>query len=91
MSVAGGRKVRTAVRISGVLWAIVLVIAGIVTLSPSPYESPSYNPLYLGLGGLPWLIVIGATGFVLVAAALWLLLFIADATRHAIRRVTARS
>ena len=70
--------------LSGSLWAVLFVLAVIITISPAEY--PGYNPLYLGLGGIPWLLLIAVGGCAVLAAALWLLLFIADTLRHAITR-----
>jgi hypothetical protein len=84
MRFAKGLKVRRAILLSGSLWAVPLILAVIITISPGPY--PGSNPLYLGLGGIPWLLLIAVGGCAVLAAALWLLLFIADTLRHAIAR-----
>jgi hypothetical protein len=84
LRLAKGMKVRRALMLSGSLWVVLFVLAIVITISPAEY--PDFNPLYLGLGGIPWLLLIAVGGCAVLAAALWLLLFIADTLRHAIRR-----
>ena len=84
MRAAKGLKVRRALVVSGCLWVVLFVLAVIITLSPAEY--PDYNPLYGGPGAIPWLLLIAVGGCAVPAAALWLLLFIADTLRHAITR-----
>jgi hypothetical protein len=84
MRFAMGTKLRWALALSGCLWAVLLVLGAIVTMTPAEY--PDYNPLFGGLGAIPWLLLIAAGGFVVLSVVLWLLMFIIDALRHGIAR-----
>ncbi len=83
MIFARGVKVRSAVWLSGFIWIVVFIIAAIVTISP---VEDGYNPVYLGPGGIPWLLLFCAAGFLLLSFVLWLPMFVIDTIRHAIAR-----
>jgi hypothetical protein len=74
-----GAKVSWAKWLSASLWTILFLFAASITQSNGPF-----NFFYVPLGVV---IVAAAIGFVVTAILLWLLFFVVDTARHALRLV----
>jgi hypothetical protein len=91
MGFARGLKVKSALRLSGLLWVVLFLLVAVLTTWPA---EPGHDyRIYGGLGAIPWLLwllLFAAGGFLLLSFVLWLLMFVTDTIRHAIARAGSR-